>query len=344
MSIDVKELSKYPFLESLKEYLEISDFNLEEILSKENEILNASIARIKSLNEKDYLFDFDPDLNIKSFVVSLFIVAHLGTAFIEKFAERESKRLSKIIKNEIENKNFSEVIKISKFLISKDIEIKQIKTKNSVIDLFYLKIIDYLKYAAYLGDYNWALAFHEIKEGYIFLTFKGLSRILEEAYRQWIIIKCNELRGIYLPMIEPLIEKISKELPPVKKVFHYEEKIEYKGIDPPCMRMLLNDLKSGKKLSHMGNFALATYLRVIGYSVEETLELFKNLPDFKENIARYQIEHIYGLRGGRKVYSVPSCITLRAANLCFPESPGCDNIKHPLQYIKKIKNVRKQNN
>ena len=107
------------------------------------------------------------------------------------------------------------------------------------------------------------------------------------------------------------------------------------------MRILINELKQGKKLTHIANFSLATYFRAIGYSVEEALEMFKNLPDFNEKIARYQIEHIYGLRGGMKVYSVPSCITLRAAGLCFPESPGCDNIKHPLQYIKKIRKVGK---
>jgi DNA primase large subunit len=103
------------------------------------------------------------------------------------------------------------------------------------------------------------------------------------------------------------------------------------------MRILLQEIKEGKKLTHIGRFALVTYLRVKGWSVEDIINLFRTLPDFKEDITRYQIEHIFGLRGGRKVYSVPSCLTMKVANLCFPESPNCDNIKHPLQFKQKKK-------
>jgi len=339
MSFDIYELSKYPFLDSLKEFLKVIDFNIEDLIKNENEILNAAIERIKLINEKKYEIKFNPELDIKSFLLSMYLVSHLGSSYIEKFAERESKRFSKFIKGE----NQDELLKVAKSLISNRIRIIERNTRNPKIPkilLYAIPIKDYLKYAPNLGDYNWSLTFHEIKKGEILLTGKELARILEEAYRQWIIIKCSELREIYIPEVDPLIESLSKQIP-LPKIRIFEEKVIYKGIDPPCMRILLNDLKNGKKLSHMANFSLATYLRAIGYSVEEALELFRNLPDFKESIARYQIEHIYGLRGGRKVYSVPSCLTLRTANLCFPESPGCDNIKHPLQYLKKIKNVRK---
>ncbi|HLI46781.1 MAG TPA: hypothetical protein VKU94_06260 [Geobacterales bacterium] len=339
MSFDVYELSKYPFLDSLKDFLRLNDFKIEDLLKQPNEVLNAAIEKIKSLAEKKSESVYPPDIEIKRFVLSMYIVSHLGSFYIERFAERESKKLSKLLKEE----DSEEIFKIARSLISARIRRIERRTKDPkfpTLMTYAMPIKDYLKYAAYLGDYNWSLAFHEIKGGEILLTSRELVRILEEAYRQWIIIKCNEMREIYTPEIDPLVEHLSKELP-LFRTRKFDEKVVYKGVDPPCMRILISDLKQGKKLSHMGNFSLAAYLRAIGYSVEETLELFKNLPDFKESVARYQIEHIYGLRGARKAYSVPSCLTLKAANLCFPESPGCDNIKHPLQYLRKVKDGRK---
>ncbi len=335
MNVDIQELSKYPFLGTLKEFLRLSDFDLKEILlNKENIFLRFSIEKIKSLNTNNYLTFPDPEINLKSFLVSLYLASQLGSIYVEKLAERESKRLS----SELQKENIQKILEIARVLVSDKVKFKEVKSKKS-FSYIAVDIKSYLKYAAYLGDYNWALSFHEISKGEVLLTKKEIIRLVEEAYRQWIIMKCNELQSFYIAGIEGIIEEIYEKIPPPKRFV--EEKIEYSGVDPPCMRRLIADLKSGKKLSHMGNFTLASYLRAIGYSVERALELFKNLPDFKEEIARYQIEHIYGLRGGRKVYSVPSCITLRAANLCFPESPGCDGIKHPLQFIKKMKNVGK---
>lgn len=331
MNIDLEDLAKYPFLFSLKDYLALINFDIEKILEKDNDVLKNSIERIKALFSRKTFKINDLNIAIQSFVTSMYLISHMGSAYIEIFAERESKKLSDYLKEENEEK----ILILSKQLLNAEIEYKEIAKVKLRIKRIALDLKSYLKYAAYLGDYNWSLSFHEIKSGRIMLNKEALIRLMEEAYRQWIIIKCNEMRELYLPSVEKVLEGLIKEIPIKRK--YREEKIEYEGLDPPCMRILLNDLKSGKKLSHMGNFTLATYLRAIGYSVEEALDLFRNLPDFKEEIARYQIEHIYGLRGGRKVYSVPSCITLRAANLCFPESPGCDGIKHPFQYMKKIK-------
>ena len=58
-------------------------------------------------------------------------------------------------------------------------------------------------------------------------------------------------------------------------------------------------------------------------------------PDFNEKVARYQVEHIAGLRGGRKAYNVPDCKTLFAQSLCF-KNQTCYNVSHPLQYGRRL--------
>jgi DNA primase large subunit len=62
--------------------------------------------------------------------------------------------------------------------------------------------------------------------------------------------------------------------------------------------------------------------------VEEILELFRNVPDFNEKIARYQLEHIAGLRGSRKQYMPYSCQTMKSLGLC-PIVGDC-GAKNPL--------------
>jgi len=63
------------------------------------------------------------------------------------------------------------------------------------------------------------------------------------------------------------------------------------------MRILINDLKSGKKLTHIGRFALVSYLHSIGWDVEDVINIFRSLPDFKEDITRYQVELYLWIKG-----------------------------------------------
>jgi DNA primase large subunit len=68
----------------------------------------------------------------------------------------------------------------------------------------------------------------------------------------------------------------------------------------------------------------------IGFSVDEVLEVFKVTPDFREDIARYQIEHIAGLRGSRTKYLPYKCENMRSYGLCRWK---CENVRHPLQFF-----------
>jgi len=96
---------------------------------------------------------------------------------------------------------------------------------------------------------------------------------------------------------------------------------------PPCIQKILNDLLNGENLSHHQRFALATFLINIGVDLELILELFRRAPDFNEKIARYQIEHLAGLRGSRKKYLPYSCATMKTLGMC----PGIDcGVKNPL--------------
>lgn len=98
---------------------------------------------------------------------------------------------------------------------------------------------------------------------------------------------------------------------------------------PPCMQSILRSLVSGDNLTHHQRFALATFLLNLDIDIDNLLSIFRYSPDFNERIARYQLEHLAGLRGSKKRYLPYSCATMKTLNLC---SSDCGT-KNPLQYF-----------
>lgn len=84
----------------------------------------------------------------------------------------------------------------------------------------------------------------------------------------------------------------------------------------------------------MERFALTSFLINIGMDVEKIVKLFVSISDFDEELTRYQVEHIAGLRGGRTKYTPPTCSTLRTHGLCIEPDNLCRRVKHPLHYYR----------
>ncbi len=98
---------------------------------------------------------------------------------------------------------------------------------------------------------------------------------------------------------------------------------------PPCMVALRNQVADA---SHFGLFALAAYMSQKGHTVDEIVEAMKARADFDPRIARYQVEHIAGMRGSRIKYSPPKCSTMQTHGLCIENGRLCGGIKNPLQF------------
>ena len=81
----------------------------------------------------------------------------------------------------------------------------------------------------------------------------------------------------------------------------------------------------------------------IGHGVDEVLALFRTSPDFNERVARYQVEHLAGLRGSRVKYLPYKCANMRSLGLCAdPEGRVCGRVSHPLQYyIRRARGARR---
>lgn len=219
------------------------------------------------------------------------------------------------------------------------IPVKMIRgTPAFITKPFAMYFKDYLKFSARLtGEPKYKIVNQIVHRGYVYLDKEVFPRILEEAITMYIVNQIKELQ-IRPEELGPIIEKAREILDKanwyqVRTLRQTQQGVfETDIIDfdafPPCMSKIIGALRVGENLSHQARFTITAFLARIGMDVEEILELFKNVPDFNEKIARYQIEHIAGLRGSRKQYMPYSCQTMKSLGLC-PVAGDC-GAKNPL--------------
>jgi DNA primase large subunit len=103
---------------------------------------------------------------------------------------------------------------------------------------------------------------------------------------------------------------------------------------PPCMEKLLAAVLASENVSHPGRFALVSFMNNIGLGFEEIYQIFASVPDFRESVTRYQIEHITG-QISSTVYTAPECSTMVSYGICPGPDRLCETITHPLSYYRK---------
>jgi DNA primase large subunit len=106
---------------------------------------------------------------------------------------------------------------------------------------------------------------------------------------------------------------------------------------PPCIRELRASALAGRHMSHVGRFALTSFLINSGMTVDAVVDCFRSASDFNERMTRYQAEHIAGGRGSRTKYIPPKCETLRTHGVCPEMDEICRTLRrrHPLAYYRR---------
>lgn len=343
-----EDLAKYPFSKDARKYVKELKFDYKDFKTRYGEeVLERAYLRINAAIERRVIppiFDEDLDVEILSFPTALLLVGNIGDSLLStRYAIAESKRASLFLRNESSEKIL--------YLASNTFGWKIIFRKNGKFQGYTFRLF-FRDYLSHIPEHSpaWKLSNRILENGEVLLIRHDVVRLLEEAVKIYILNRLSKKMkvddfSVFLPWIEKIRNSWSK----------YKVKIEkWKTLDygeeayPPCIINLLNATKAGKNIPHVGRFALAAFLLNIGKTVDEVLDIFRSSPDFNENIARYQIEHIAGLRGSRIRYSPFKCENMKSYGLCRDDGKSCKNIKHPLQYYyrkgiaKKRKNVEKK--
>ena len=277
-------------------------------------------------------------IEIPSFPIAIMMVVALANSYLKKrYALAEAKG----VYHQLEEEDREKIIEVAKNF---DWNIKLVEegTNMEIYD-FSLYFTSFLKNATAFRDEKWKLVNRVMLQGNVYLTKSGASRLLQEEVRRYIEGKLIVKIGSLPPSIMDRVEQL-KQLFIEKRGKIRSEEIPQTVVTaafPPCIKELHDTIKSGHHLSHIGRFALTSFLINIGMTVENVVNLFRSFSDFDERMTRYQVEHIAGEKGGRTKYIPPRCDTLRTHGVCVGADDICRRIRHPLAYYRrKLRRVK----
>jgi len=326
---DYNYLLKFPFSNKAKEYLSNKRIDLLSVepalLEKVKKFLLEEINQEYKIQEK-YWFNIsriDDEIIASSYVkiypLSKIILSIIdNTPLLQSFANYYQKRFLYFSKKETN----PEIINDLATDICPNIQF------DSKKEQYYIALIDLLTLD--LGE-DYKLQYTNLKEGNIFFINKEqllefLAVVLKKRILRTTEVNKKELPKVYLEISEDIKKKF-QSTQKEREDFDYRFSGKLSNNDfPPCFDKLYNDLLSGKKLSHIGNYHLAVFLAGVGYSYEDIINIYKHAPNFDERIAGYQIKKIL-----EKKYSIANCETLKSNDLCVFDC----KVKHPLQLLKR---------
>ena len=280
------------------------------------------------------------DIEIPSFPIAVMMAAATADSFIKRrYALAEAKRVSNLLGNE----NKSNIT-----YIANNFNWKIKPVKDPAVSLTYdftLHYTDFLKNATVFHDKKWKLVNRRMLKGEVYLTKSEAARLLEEEVRRYIEGKLDIKVGSLPEAVMNRINRLKQLFIEKRGEIQLEElpKEVIVNAYPPCIKELYDTITSGRNVSHIGRFALTSFLINIGMTTKNVVNLFSSLSDFNERLTRYQVEHIAGERGSRTKYIPPRCDTLRTHGVCHSMDDICRRVRHPLAYYRrKLRAIRRK--
>ncbi|MCS7118028.1 MAG: DNA primase large subunit PriL [Thaumarchaeota archaeon] len=334
-------MARYPFVSGAKDYVAKYWGSTVEELSRSwhSGAVDAAVRRvvesiIRGEDVGEVRVSEDLDVEILSFPIALMTVASLGDRWLAKrWALHESRRVERLLSDE-QDGTVLRVLREELGINCGVAESSEEERKGG--QPFRIRLPEYLRLVKGIDGTEWRLVNRNVHDGWVYVSRRELIRLAAEEVESRILKRVVEVGQPKVPdELVPHLEAIKRVV--LERAARREPYGGFKGEEswPPCMRALKHALLSGGKVGHFGNFAIATFLLSIGYTVEEVIGVYSQRADFDVKIARYQTEHIAGLRGSRTKYSVPSCQTMRTHNLCIEQGRLCPaKIRNPRQFAR----------
>ena len=336
--------AKYPFVGQTAEHVREIGLDIEDLESEaytqflnraeeriRNALLDMSVyAKTKPLDPTEY------ELEIFSFPIAVMLVVGTEESFIKsRYALAEAKRASELLKDEKKEKLF-EIAKTFNW----DLEL--LEDDDFLPNVFALGFPFFLKNATCFHDESWKLVNQKMINGKVYLTERKLSRLLEEEIRKYIEERLDTKIKSLPPDIMARVNRLRQLAAEKQEQIRLQEMPERVVMEafPSCIKGVYDRVSAGRPASHLGRFALTSFLISVGMSAEDVFKFFRSVSDFNERITRYQVEHIAGSRGSGTKYTPPNCSTLRTHGICISPEYECKGAVNPLIcYKRKLRNV-----
>ncbi len=341
--IDIELLAKYPFLPEAREY--VASIRIDELFSPIYEdVRDYAKNWIKSSFENIHLpFLRGEDRILAFYTAKLYLIAIQDPIVIQRFANHFRDSLESMLLSEEENivDLVASGLGIDFRVAGEDIKRMNLEYRNYLVFRM-IHFIDFVKSASRISGDAFRLINYPLKDGWVPVNKETFVKILREAFVRNFTREIEEKRGD-AKILRRYVGNDIREILEIKDKFISRYSSEELGAVksdafPPCIKSILVKLRNGVNLPHQARFFLVTFLHRIGMSNEDILKLFATAPDFREDMTRYQIQHITGKISGKE-YEVPKCETLRAYGLCVRDvykDKLCqkDWMTHPLLYYK----------
>jgi DNA primase large subunit len=336
--LTIKDYAKYPFLQGAANVLKsVPDLQKPIIKIIETEFGKKSMdlakARLSNaLYNTKLPINGLPEHDIASFFFARVLVSiphQANKSLIEKFVTYETNRF---------HINYSKEAFMKKQEIETDLQIKATKTQ------FTLK--EYIPIAVKLihSSARWKLVNMPISNGIINISCLSQNKFdnkmdnpLELFFKEQIKYKIRST----LPMkidkeTKTALDSIAAEV--FGQYYTSTDNMDYGEVTasnfPPCVQHIIDMLQKHENPTHMGRFAMVSFLNEIGMSETDIASFFQTARDFDLSQTIYQIEHISG-KQGTPAYKCPACDTMLTNGLCLGKDNSlCKKVKHPLGYYR----------
>jgi DNA primase large subunit len=276
------------------------------------------------------------EIEIFSFPIAVMLVAATEDSLIKsRYSLAEAKRASELLRAEDKEK----LLEIANNF---NWNLRLVKDINLPHYVFAVRFPVFLKNATGFHDNNWKLVNHLLINGEVYLTEREVSRLLEEEVRRYIEGKLDTKIRSLPPGITARVNQLRQLAAEKREQIQLEEMPQRVVLEafPSCIKGVYDRVAAGRPASHIGRFALTSFLLNIGMTVEDVFKFFRSVSDFNERMTRYQVEHIAGTRGSGTKYTPPNCATLRTHGICVSPEPECRGAVNPLVcYKRKLQNL-----
>lgn len=342
--MDILAFARYPFLPEASRYVAEAGPSLEELLGdpvyarvrrqgrerlvaaiRDGALPNAPLGRGSS--EADLVTD------LLSYGVSRILVSLTKDAYVvRRHALAEAVR----VKASLDVEDDPEVVVAA----AEDVQLRSEPHDGG----FRMHFTDFLRLAVHLKAAEWKLVNRPLDAGFLVVPQKDLSRLVQEALRRR--IESELPRPVSDDLGVALKEELAAVIEEAKTRKDAMQVDAFGEVDlallPPCMKHILGQLQRGENAAHSARFAITSFLHAIGMTSDEIMKLFSTAPDFREDMTRYQVEHITGKTSGTE-YSPPGCQAMKTYGICYNEDAWCRMerkdgsgryVNHPISYYK----------
>jgi len=276
------------------------------------------------------------EIEVFSFPIAVMLVVGTEESFIKsRYALAEAKRASALLR-------YEEKEKLLEVANNFGWDARLVNDSSLQPYTFAVRFTVFLKNATGFHDTNWKLVNHLLIDGEVYLTEREVSRLLEEEVRKHIEERLDTKIKSLPPAIMARVNRLRQLAAEKQEQIRLQEMPERVVMEafPSCIKGVYDSVSAGRPASHLGRFALTSFLISVGMSAEDVFKFFRSVSDFNERMTRYQVEHIAGSRGSGTKYTPPNCSTLRTHGICISPEDECKGAVNPLIcYKRKLKNV-----